>query len=222
MPRHDDAGIPDGAVLIRAIHPDWIIEESGTERLSSATFRDGQQEASCFIADEVGGIAGFCENILPRLSQEFGAELQVATVPVHHVRSSGLWIYRRPEEFVMATRFQPDRDLIVMSGLRTLPLDPSLPPGSRVGAKAGYDLTWPFGQGDRLEVRVPAPPTLAGKRFASVEAALGDGPKFFEELMAAVGSRDGREVVRVLGGLRNKQALDRDGEGRYFIKSGGE
>ncbi len=99
MPRHDDAGIPDGAVLIRAIHPDWIIEESGTERLSSATFRDGQQEASCFIADEVGGIAGFCENILPRLSQEFGAELQVATVPVHHVRSSGLWIYRRPEEF---------------------------------------------------------------------------------------------------------------------------
>ena len=37
--------------------------------------------------------------------------------------------------------------------------------------------------------------------------------------MAAVGSRDGREVVRTLGGLRDKVALDRDGEGRYFIKS---
>ncbi len=49
-------------------------------------------------------------------------------------------------DWAMATRFQPDRDLIVMSGMRTLPLDPSLPPGSRVGAKAGYDLTWPFGQ----------------------------------------------------------------------------
>jgi 2,5-furandicarboxylate decarboxylase 1 len=122
-------------------------------------------------------------------------------------------------DWAMATRFQPDRDLIVMSGMRTLPLDPSLPPGSRVGAKAGYDLTWPFGQGDRLEVRVPAPPTFVGNRFASVEAALADGPKFFEELMAAVGSRDGREVVRVLGGLRNKLALDRDREGRYFIKS---
>ena len=37
------------------------------------------------------------------------------------------------------------------------PVDPSLPPGSRVGAKAGYDLTWPFGTANRLEVRVPAP-----------------------------------------------------------------
>jgi 2,5-furandicarboxylate decarboxylase 1 len=108
----------------------------------------------------------------------------------------------------------------VMNGLRTLPLDPSLPPGSRVGAKAGYDLTWPFGGRDRLEVRVPAPPTFTGRRFPSVEAALADGPKFFEDLMAAVGSRDGREVVRVLGTLRDNQILDRDGEGRYFIKSG--
>jgi 2,5-furandicarboxylate decarboxylase 1 len=123
-------------------------------------------------------------------------------------------------DWAMATRFQPDRDLIVMNGLRTLPLDPSLPPGSRVGAKAGYDLTWPFGGRDRLEVRVPAPPTFTGRRFPSVEAALADGPKFFEDLMAAVGSRDGREVVRVLGTLRDNQILDRDGEGRYFIKSG--
>ena len=121
-------------------------------------------------------------------------------------------------DWAMATRFQPDRDLIVMSGMRTLPLDPSLPPGSRVGAKAGFDLTWPFGQGARLETRVPAPPTFGGKRFASVEAALADGPKFFEELMSAVGSRDGREVVRMLGSLRDKLSLDRDGEGRYFIK----
>jgi len=125
-------------------------------------------------------------------------------------------------DWAMATRFQPDRDLVVMSNMRTLPLDPSLPPGSRVGAKAGYDLTWPFGQSDRLEARVPAPPTFVGKRFASVESALADGPKFFEELMAAVGSRDGREVVRVLGSLRDKQTLDRDREGRYFIKSDGK
>ena len=123
-------------------------------------------------------------------------------------------------DWAMATRFQPDRDLIVISGMRTLPLDPSLPPETRVGAKAGYDLTWPFGQGDRLEVKVPAPPTFVGKRFASVEAALADGPKFFEELMAAVGSRDGREVVRALGSLRSKVVLDRDREGRYFIESG--
>jgi UbiD family decarboxylase len=122
-------------------------------------------------------------------------------------------------DWAMATRFQPDRDLIVMDGMRTLPLDPSLSPGQRIGAKAGYDLTWPFGTGGRLEVRVPAPPQFTGTRFASIEAALADGPKFFEELMNAVGSRDGREVVRDLARLRAARSLDRDGEGRYLMTS---
>ena len=122
-------------------------------------------------------------------------------------------------DWAMATRFQPDRDLIVLSGMRTLPLDPSITSG-RVGAKAGFDLTWPFGTGTRLETRIPEPPRFSGKRFASIEAALADGPKYFEQLMTAVGSRDGREIVRTLEALRVREALDRDGEGRYFIRSG--
>jgi 2,5-furandicarboxylate decarboxylase 1 len=121
-------------------------------------------------------------------------------------------------DWALATRFQPDRDLVVMSGMRTLPLDPSLTSG-RVGAKAGFDLTWPFGSGGRLETRVPAPPRFAGERHASLEAALAEGPKSFEQLMTAIGSRDGREIVRALEGLRAKAVLERDGEGRYFIKS---
>ena len=121
-------------------------------------------------------------------------------------------------DWALATRFQPDRDLVVMSGLRTLPLDPSLT-GGRTGAKAGYDLTWPFGSGDRMETRVPEPPRFQGKRFGSVEEALRDGPKYFEQLMTAVASRDGREVVRALEALRDKVHLDRDAEGRYLIKA---
>jgi 2,5-furandicarboxylate decarboxylase 1 len=66
---------------------------------------------------------------------------------------------------------------------------------------------------------VPAPPRFAGPRFASLEAALADGPKFFEDLMSAVGSRDGREVVRSLEALRASTCVERDAEGRYFIKS---
>jgi len=120
-------------------------------------------------------------------------------------------------DWALATRFQADRDLVVMGGMRTLPLDPSLS-GGKTGAKAGFDLTWPFGSAERLETRVPAPPRFAGKRFASIEAALADGPKSFEQLMSAVGSRDGREIVRVLEGLRAGAALERDAEGRYFIK----
>src|SRR5262252_2648340 len=119
-------------------------------------------------------------------------------------------------DWALATRFQPDRDLVIMSGMRTLPLDPSLTTG-RTGAKAGYDLTWPFGSAGRLESRIPEPPRFQGKRFASVEEALRDGPKFFEELMTAIASRDGREVVRALEALRDKVRLDRDAEGRYLI-----
>jgi 2,5-furandicarboxylate decarboxylase 1 len=119
-------------------------------------------------------------------------------------------------DWAMATRFQPDRDLIVVPGMRTLPLDPSIA-GGRVGSKAGFDLTWPFGTGDRLETRVPEPPRFEGRRFPSVTAALRDGPKFFEELMTAVGSRDGREIVRELEALRSSPGLDRDREGRYVI-----
>jgi 2,5-furandicarboxylate decarboxylase 1 len=121
-------------------------------------------------------------------------------------------------DWALATRFQADRDLMVVAGMRTLPLDPSLPAGSRTGAKAGFDLTWPVGSNTRIETRVPEPPRFHGRRFGSLEAALAHGPKFFEELMTAVGSRDGREIVRALEALRQK-GLDRDGEGRYFIPS---
>src|SRR5579864_5111404 len=122
-------------------------------------------------------------------------------------------------DWAMATRFQPDRDLIVVSGMRTLPLDPSITSG-RVGAKAGFDLTWPFGAAGRLETRVPGPPRFEGRRFASIAAALADGPKYFEELMTAVASRDGREIVRELEGMRSRGTIDRDGEGRYVMKPG--
>jgi UbiD family decarboxylase len=121
-------------------------------------------------------------------------------------------------DWALATRFQPDRDLTVVGGMRALPLDPSLPAGTRIGAKAGFDLTWPFGTGARIETRVPEPPRLAGPRFASVQAALAHGPKYFEELMAAVGSRDGRDVVLALAPLYADGSLERDGEGRYLIK----
>src|SRR5262252_4725014 len=121
-------------------------------------------------------------------------------------------------DWAFATRFQADRDLVVMDGMRTVPIDPSLM-GSRVGAKAGFDLTWPPGAASRLEMRVPEPPRLEGRRFPSIAAALADGPKFFEELMGAVGSRDGREIVRELEALRAKVTLDRDADGRYLVKS---
>jgi UbiD family decarboxylase len=123
-------------------------------------------------------------------------------------------------EWAFATRFQPDRDIIVTERVSALPLDPSLA-GSHVGAKVGFDLTVPFGQGARLEWSSPEPPRFAGKRFPSLRAALADGPKQFEELMAAVASRDGREIVRELETLRRDGGLTRDEQGRYTVPSAG-
>lgn len=119
-------------------------------------------------------------------------------------------------DWALATRFQADRDLLIMEGLRAMPLDPSLN-GSHNGAKAGFDCTWPFGSQDRLDISVPQAPRFEGKRFASVEEALKAGPKYFEELMAAMASRDGREIVRELDRLRGQTALTRDQQGRYVL-----
>jgi UbiD family decarboxylase len=120
-------------------------------------------------------------------------------------------------DWALGTRFQPDRDLVVLGGFRTPPLDPSLQ-GARVGSKAGFDLTLPFGGAAGLEMSIPEPPRYEGASFPSIAAALEDGAKFFEELMAAVGSDDGREVVLALDELRAKGLLGRNAaDGRYFL-----
>ena len=123
-------------------------------------------------------------------------------------------------DWALATRFQADRGLVVASNFRSVPLDPSLG-GARTGAKAGFDLTLPFvapGQARAMEHRIPEPPRYDGKRFGSLEAALADGPKYFSELMAAKGSRDGREIVVELEGFSRSGRLARDAEGRYHLK----
>ena len=97
-------------------------------------------------------------------------------------------------DWALATRFQPDRDLIVVDGMRTLPLDPSLPPGARTGAKAGFDLTWPFGTGARIETRVPEPP-----RFRRRALRVGRG-----------GARRRAEVLRGTDGGGGQPRRPRD------------
>ena len=46
-----------------------------------------------------------------------------------------------------------------------------------------------------------------------------DGPKYFEQLMVAIGTADGREVVRMLDELRQEGVLAREtAEGRYHLR----
>ncbi len=122
-------------------------------------------------------------------------------------------------EWALATRFQADRDLMLQSGMRSMPLDPSVA-GSRSWAKAGFDLTLPFlaPGGERpIALRVPEPPSYVGERRSTLAAALAQGPMYFEQLMAALGSRDGRELVRALEAMETGGQVVRDAEGRYFL-----
>ena len=121
-------------------------------------------------------------------------------------------------DWALATRFQPDRDLVVGDAFRALPLDPSLG-GKRAGGKAGFDLTLPLGMTGDLENRVPEPPRFegAGGPSGSLREVLAGGPKFFAQLMTEMGSRDGREIIRQLEDLRTTTAIARDEAGRYSL-----
>jgi 2,5-furandicarboxylate decarboxylase 1 len=122
-------------------------------------------------------------------------------------------------DWALATRFQADRDFVVASGFRCVPLDPSLQ-GSRTGAKAGFDCTKPFGKGDSVEFSVPYAPKLPQRERQSLEAALAQGPATYLELMAAVGTRDGREILRDFDKLYEQGRLKRLKDGRYTLNGG--
>lgn len=121
-------------------------------------------------------------------------------------------------DWALATRFQPDRDLIIQGGMRTLPLDPSLY-GAKVGSKAGFDLTIDINKRNSIEFSVPTAPDIKGPRFENVRSALEDGPKSFQQLMAAINTRDGREVVLALDEIRQQNQLSRIEGGEYVLNN---
>ncbi len=120
-------------------------------------------------------------------------------------------------EWALATRFQADRDLVVASGFRAVPLDPSLR-GGRTGAKAGFDMTFPFSADRHAETKVPAPPRLGPAGGKTVREALDSGPQSFRDLMEATGSRDGRDVLLALDDVRQAVGLERLPDGRYRLR----
>jgi 3-polyprenyl-4-hydroxybenzoate decarboxylase len=125
----------------------------------------------------------------------------------------------RQMEWAFATRFQAERDLLVMNGMRAMPLDPSLD-GARVGSKAGFDLTIPFGAKGSPAFSVPAAPQLdAVTGRGTVEDVLATGPQTFFEIMKATGTRDGREILGAFDDLRRRGRLQRLDDGRYALHS---
>jgi UbiD family decarboxylase len=123
----------------------------------------------------------------------------------------------RQMEWALSTRFQADRDFVLVEGLPGMPMDPSLE-GRRVSAKAGFDCTVPFGRKETVATKVPKAPVFGGpRRFQTVREALESGPIYFVDIMRALGSEDGREVALGLDALRQEGVLCRNGDGQYFL-----
>ncbi len=121
-------------------------------------------------------------------------------------------------EWAMVSRFQADRDFIVFEGMPGMPMDPSIVNGP-IGAKAGFDMTMPFNKKHLLSATPSYAPVIEGSaRFQTAEQALEEsGPLFFADVMAALGSRDGREVAVQLDELRMQGKLMRNGDGQYLL-----
>ncbi len=118
-------------------------------------------------------------------------------------------------DWALATRFQADKDLVIVGNMRAIPLDPSLQ-GSRSGAKAGFDLTMPRGP-DGKGLAIPVAPVFEIRPPKPIEELLADGPKTFFELMVGAGIADERQAMLAIEPWLDSGRLGRTTDGRYRL-----
>jgi UbiD family decarboxylase len=123
-------------------------------------------------------------------------------------------------EWAMANRFRADRDLVVLPGQMAFPMD-VMAGSDRLTAKAGFDLTGTFARRGVEAMVARAPRIDVARRYQNVEQALGARPMHFAELMATLGSHDGREIVMALDALRQQGMLGRGENGEWSLKKEG-
>ena len=142
-------------------------------------------------------------------------------------------------EWAVATRVQADKDVLIISGSRAKPLDPSLPPNLRpvVTAKMGIDatipeevprerytrITYPFrdlldGASPR-DLPVAQAVTDAPGAADALRAALAGGPLYFVEALRRLPQVEYAALVQALGQMDETGELARDGQGRLMLRS---
>lgn len=143
-------------------------------------------------------------------------------------------------EWALATRVQADKDVLIVSGARSKPLDPSLPAGLTLPttAKMGIDATIPEGIPRQIYERIAyphydevalgegggvrgvreaipkaqEPPQSLAKR---IESHLQGGALYFSEILSHFAHEEHQRVVRAMGLLDEEGRLERDTLGRY-------
>jgi 2,5-furandicarboxylate decarboxylase 1 len=120
-------------------------------------------------------------------------------------------------QWVLSTRFRPDRDLMVVDGFPTYYSDPTAEGGTL--AKVGFDAT-SGPAGESIEEWRPTPPQVRReRRVSSVREALQGRPMYFREIMEALGSDDGREIALELDELREEGVLSRGPNWQWQLKA---
>lgn len=146
-------------------------------------------------------------------------------------------------EWAIATRVQADRDVVIVSGARSKPLDPSLPPTpGRIPttAKCGVDATIPedvpreryqrityaYAGEVRLEdvlgdadggVAAAASDVDVAVLAATIRAALETAPLYFAEIAERFSAAGFVAVGRALGQLHGAGVLAQDSVGRHCL-----
>ena len=148
-------------------------------------------------------------------------------------------------EWAVATRVQADRDIVIISGARSKPLDPSLPPPgpySRVPttAKMGIDATIPdnvprerfhriaYAYADEVKLEdftgeakraAPKVDEISTEKLASeIKLLIKDQPLYFAELCERFVGYGFQAVTRAVGLLHENGILWQDPEGRFCLK----
>jgi UbiD family decarboxylase len=179
------------------------------------------------VAAYLRTVAGGCNTLRVSIKQRVLGEARMAISALFGgiMRLKHIYVFDedidvhddRQVDWAFGTRFQADRDLVVLQGIMGMPMDPSLE-GRRTGAKAGFDCTRPFGREREVPLTRSAAKVFSGPaRFQSVEQALASGPMFYADVVEALGSDDGREVACGLDELRRAGRLGRDRDGRYHL-----
>ena len=147
-------------------------------------------------------------------------------------------------EWAVATRVQADKDVVIISGARSKPLDPSLPPTpGRIPttAKMGIDATIPddvprerferiqYAYSDEIRLddalgeggeKEPAPVIGDNEVTAlaeNIRAAIGEQPQSFFDLSETFGDSGVQALSRALGQLHESGELWQDKLGRFCL-----
>jgi 2,5-furandicarboxylate decarboxylase 1 len=145
-------------------------------------------------------------------------------------------------EWALATRVQADKDVMIVSGARSKPLDPSLPPVPGhipTTAKMGIDATIPddvpreryeriaYAYADTVSLadvvkngsgRPPAGDVDEDALAERIRKAISTKPMYFAELTEAFEAEGFQAVARAVGNLHESGALWQDPVGKFCLE----